>query len=189
MTDNISRCDWGSSDPLLIHYHDTEWGVHEHDDHRLFEFLALDCFQAGLSWLTVLRKRENFRKVFDNFKISSVASYGSKKVAQLITNPGIIRNRQKIEATINNARCITDIYEQFESFDKYIWQFTGYKTIINRWKEIAEIPATSKESDEMSKDLKKRGFKFAGSTICYAFMQSVGIVNDHVISCFRHSQV
>ncbi len=189
MADNKSKCDWGSSDPILLEYHDTEWGVPEHDDQKLFEFLALDCFQAGLSWLTVLRKRENFRKAFDNFKIPFVALYDSKKVKQLLDNPGIIRNKQKIDATINNARIILELLKDFDSFDKYIWQFTDYKTITNHWKTIGEIPATSKESDEMSKDMKRRGFKFAGSTICYAFMQSAGMVNDHTTDCFRHSQI
>lgn len=189
MTDNLTRCDWGISDPILIRYHDTEWGVPEHDDQKLFELLSLDCFQAGLSWLTILKKRENFRKAFNNFKISLVAVYDNNKVTQLLNNNGIIRNRQKIEATINNARRILDILEDFYSFDKYIWQFTDNKTINNQWKTIGEIPATSKESDEMSKDLRRRGFKFAGSTICYAFMQSAGMVNDHTIDCFRHGQV
>ncbi len=189
MSDNLTRCDWRTSEPVLIHYHDTEWGVPVHDDHKLFEYLALDCFQAGLSWLTVLKKRDNFRKAFDDFKILSVAAYDNKKIALLLDDPGIIRNRQKIEATINNARRILELLKDFKSFDKYIWQFTGYKTITNHWENISELPVTSKESDEMSKDLKKRGFKFAGTTICYAFMQSVGMVNDHTVDCFRHGQV
>ena len=189
MTDNLTRCDWRTSESILINYHDTEWGVSVHDDQKLFEFFALDCFQAGLSWLTVLKKRENFRKAFDDFKIPTVADYDNKKVTQLLNDPGIIRNRQKIESTINNAQRILDLLKDFESFDKYIWQFTGFKTITNHWKNIGELPVTSKESDEMSKDLKGRGFKFAGTTLCYAFMQSVGMVNDHTVDCFRHSQV
>ncbi len=189
MDNKISRCDWGSTDPLLIHYHDTEWGVPVHDDQKLFELLALDSFQAGLSWLIVLKKRENFRKTFDDFNISSVTSYDNKKVLLLLNDSGIIRNKQKITATISNAAKIIEVQKEFGSFDKYIWQFTGNKTITNQWKIISEIPAVSPESDIMSKDLKKRGFKFAGSTICYAFMQSAGMVNDHVTDCFRYNQV
>ena len=189
MADKLTRCDWRTSDQILLQYHDTEWGVPVHDDQKLFEFFALDCFQAGLSWLTVLKKRDNFRKAFDDFKIPSVASFDNKKVTQLLKDPGIIRNRQKIEAAINNAQRILDLLKDFKSFDRYIWQFTNYKTITNRWKNISELPVTSKESDEMSKDLKSRGFKFAGTTLCYAFMQSVGMVNDHTVDCFRHSQV
>ncbi len=181
-------CGWAKK-PLDIEYHDTEWGVPVHDDQKLFEFLVLDAFQAGLSWSTILVKRENFRKAFDSFDYRKIAKYEQKKIEELLQNKGIIRNKLKINATITNAIAFINVQKEFGSFDKYIWGFTGGKTKINAWEEMSEIPATSKESDAMSKDLKKRGFKFVGSTICYAFMQASGMVNDHVVSCFRYKEV
>ncbi|MBN1413793.1 MAG: DNA-3-methyladenine glycosylase I [Bacteroidales bacterium] len=185
---NRSTCGWPTKHQILIDYHDTEWGVPVHDDRLLFEFLVLDWFQAGLSWLTMLNKRENFRKAFDNFNIKTVASYHKKKTAQLLQNSGIIRNRQKIEATIRNAGKILEIIEKHGSLDAYIWQFTEGKMKINQWHTLKEIPATSPESDAMSRDLKSLGFGFSGSTMCYAFMQSVGMVNDHLVQCFRYKE-
>lgn len=177
------------NDPLMQQYHDTEWGVPKHDDRRLFEDIVLDGAQAGLSWRTILNKRENYRKAFDNFNAEKVARYNQQKIESLLKNEGIIRNRLKIESAIKNARAFLQAQEQFGSFDAYIWQFTDGKTIVNRRKSLKDIPATSKESDAMSKDLKKRGFTFVGSTICYAFMQAVGMVNDHTQNCFRHKEV
>ena len=182
------RCGWAFK-PLDMEYHDTEWGVPVHDDSKLFEFLVLDAFQAGLSWSTILAKRENFRKAFDNFDYQKIAKYNQHKIDELLQNEGIIRNKLKINATIGNAKAFMQIQKQFGSFDKYIWSFTGGKPIINKWETMKDIPATSPESDAMSKDLKKRGFKFVGSTICYAFMQAAGMVNDHLISCFRYKEV
>jgi len=173
----------------MITYHDEEWGVPVHDDRKLFEFMVLDCFQAGLSWKTILHKRENFRKAFDNFDFHKIAEYGEDKYETLLQDAGIIRNRAKIRGTISNARCFLEIRKEFGSFDRYIWQFTKGITIQNNLKSISEIPARSPESDAMSKDLVKRGFKFAGSTICYAFMQAAGMVNDHIVSCHRHGVV
>ena len=173
----------------MIAYHDTEWGVPLHDDQRLFEFMVLDAFQAGLSWLIVLRKREEFRKAFDHFDYKKIARYDEEKIQLLLKNEGIIRNQLKIRATVNNAQRFLELQNEFGSFDKYIWQFTGNKTIHNSWKQLAEIPAKSKESDAMSKDLLKKGFKFVGSTICYSFMQAAGMVNDHIISCTRHKEL
>lgn len=183
------RCGWSGDDPLYVAYHDEEWGVPVHDDRLLFEFLVLEGAQAGLSWITVLRKRENYRKVFDNFDADKIANYDDKKIAQLLEDPGIIRNRLKINAAIANARAFLEVQQEFGSFDAYIWQFVGGKPIINHWRSLAEIPAETVESRAMSKDLKKRGFKFVGPTICYAHMQATGMVNDHVISCFRHIQL
>jgi len=179
------RCPWPADDKLMITYHDEEWGVPIHDDRKLFEFIVLDAFQAGLSWKTVLHKRENFRKAFDNFKPEKIARYNEKKIQSLLADEGIIRNQQKIRATVQNANVFLSIQKEFGSFDKYIWQFTGHKTINNKWKDISHIPARSKESDAMSKDLIGRGFRFVGSTICYAFMQAAGMVNDHIVGCFR----
>ena len=173
----------------MIEYHDTEWGVPVHDDRKLFEFLVLDAFQAGLSWSIVLRKRENFRRAFSGFDYRKIAGYDRRKMDRLIADPGIIRNRLKIAATVTNAKAFLEVRKEFGSFDKYIWSFTEGKTIKNKWKTLAQIPATSKESDAMSKDLKKRGFKFVGSTICYAFMQAAGMVNDHLVDCFRYNEV
>jgi DNA-3-methyladenine glycosylase I len=181
-------CDWPGENKLMIEYHDTEWGVPVHDDHKLFELLMLDNVQAGLSWQTVLNKRENYRKAFDNFDPVKIARYNKRKIASLLNNPGIIRNRLKIEAVITNARAVLEIQKESGSFDAYIWQFVNGVPIRNSWKNLKEIPATSPESDAMSKALKKRGFKFVGSTICYAFMQSAGLVNDHLTHCFRYTQ-
>jgi DNA-3-methyladenine glycosylase I len=184
-----TRCNWAGSEPLYIHYHDTEWGVPLHDDRRLFEFLILDGFQAGLSWLTILKKRENYRQAFDQFDPFIIASYGSSKKKELLSNAGIIRNKLKIEAAIKNAASFLTVQQGFGSFDKYIWQFVGGSTLKNRWRTVAEIPAYTKESTAMSNDLKKRGFKFVGPTICYAFMQAAGLVNDHICNCFRYDEV
>lgn len=181
-------CDWPVDNKLMIEYHDTEWGVPVHDDCKLFEFLSLDVAQAGLSWQTVLNKRENYRKAFDHFDPAKIVRYKECKITSLLNNPGIIRNRLKIEAVVTNARAVLETRKEFGSFDAYIWQFVNGIPIRNRWTSLKEIPATSPESDAMSKALKKRGFKFVGSTICYAFMQSVGMVNDHIIHCFRYSQ-
>ena len=186
---NINRCSWPSDDPLMIAYHDSEWGVPLHDDRKLFEFMVLDGAQAGLSWSTVLRKRENYRKAFHGFDPKKIARYTVKDVQRLLKDEGIIRNRLKIESTITNAKKFLEVQKEFGSFDAYIWQFTGGKTVQHRCRRLGEIPATSKESDAMSKDLKKRGFKFVGSTICYAFMQAAGMVNDHLMGCFRYKQV
>ena len=183
------RCTWTNNNPYNIKYHDEEWGVPVHDDKKLFEFLLLDAFQAGLSWVTILKKRENFKKAFDNFDYNKIAEYKNDKVEELMNNAGIIRNKLKINATINNAQAFLKVQKEFGTFDKYIWQFVNHKTIINSFKTWKEIPATSKESDTMSKDLKKRGFKFVGSTICYAFMQAAGMVNDHEITCFRYKEI
>lgn len=182
------RCSWPKKE-LDIEYHDNEWGVPVHDDDKLFEFLVLDAFQAGLSWSTILNKRENFRKAFDNFDYKKIINYDQSKIDELLQDAGIIRNKLKIKATISNAKAFMEVQKEFGSFDKYIWSFTGGKTKINKWTELSQIPATSLESDNMSKDLKKRGFKFVGSTICYAFMQAAGMVNDHLVSCYRYKEI
>jgi len=184
-----TRCTWAGTEPIYIKYHDTEWGVPVHDDRRLFEFLILEGAQAGLSWLTILKKRPNYIKAFDNFDPRKVAAYNPRKVKELISNAGIIRNRLKIEATIQNARSFLAVQQEFGSFDKYIWQFVGGKTLKNSWNSVAEIPAQSAASAAMSSDLKKRGFKFVGPTICHAFMQATGLVNDHTVDCFRYEAV
>jgi DNA-3-methyladenine glycosylase I len=189
MHNEKSRCNWGSSNELLIQYHDEEWGVPVHDDNKLFEFLSLDCFQAGLSWLTILKKRESFRKAFDNFDIDKVAAYDDAKVEELSINEGIIRNAQKIKAVINNAQQILKIRKEFGSFDQYIWQFTEGKTISPKCEKMTDIAVQSDESDAMSRDMRKRGFQFIGSTICYAFMQSCGMINDHITNCYRHKEI
>ena len=183
------RCDWPGDNQLMIEYHDKEWGVPVHDDNKLFEFLILDGAQAGLTWQTVLNKRKNYHKAFSDFNPSKIARYGDKDVKRLLDNPGIIRNRLKIAATILNAKKFLEIQKEFGSFDTYIWQFVGGKPIKNKFKLLKEIPPTTKESDAMSKDLLKRGFKFVGSTICYAFMEAVGMVNDHQTNCFRYTIV
>jgi DNA-3-methyladenine glycosylase I len=183
------RCSWCLSSPKMIKYHDNEWGTPVHNDRKLFEFLVLDAFQAGLSWSTIINKRENFRKAFDNFDYKKIAKYNKTKVNSLLKDTGIIRNRLKIHATIDNAIAFIKVKKEFGSFDKYIWQFTGGKTKHNKWKTLKEIPAKTKESDVMSKDLKARGFRFAGSTICYAFMQATGMVNDHLTSCYRYKEI
>jgi len=183
------RCEWGTVSQLYIDYHDNEWGVPIHDDRTLFEFLILEGAQAGLSWETVLKKRENYRKAFSNFDPVKVSRYSDKKVEALMGNKGIIRNRLKITSAINNANRFLEIQKEFGSFDTYIWQFVNEKPITNRFKSIQEIPATTKESDAMSKDLKKRGFTFVGPTICYAHMQATGMVNDHIVGCFRYKEI
>ncbi|MEK6945418.1 MAG: DNA-3-methyladenine glycosylase I [Nanoarchaeota archaeon] len=185
----MKRCEWPGQNELMIDYHDKEWGVPLHDDRKLFEFLVLDAFQAGLSWEIVLKKRKGFENAFDNFNPVKIARYGEKDTNRLLSDANIIRNRQKITATITNAQKFLEVRKEFGSFARYIWQFTGHKTIRHNFKTTRELPATSKESDKMSEDLKKRGFKFVGSTICYAFMQAAGMVNDHVTSCFRYKEV
>jgi DNA-3-methyladenine glycosylase I len=185
----ISRCQWCLSDPIYIEYHDKEWGVPVHDDKKHFEFLILDAAQAGLSWLTVLKKRENYRKVFANFNPEIVANFGETEIQQLLQNPGIIRNNLKVRSAIQNAKAFLKIHEEFGSFDKFIWQFTDYKTIVNKLENIKQLPASSQESEAMSKSLKKRGFNFVGSTICYAYMQAAGMINDHLTTCFRYNEV
>jgi DNA-3-methyladenine glycosylase I len=183
------RCPWPGNDELMIRYHDIEWGVPLHDDQKLFEFLVLDAFQAGLSWSIVLKKRENFRRAFDKFDPLKISRYKKKKIESLLKNDGIIRNRLKIEATVSNTRAFLEIQKEFGSFDRYIWRFVNERPIVNKWKTLRQIPPSSRESDAMSKDLKLRGFRFVGSTICYAFMQAAGMVNDHVVSCFRYREV
>ena len=183
----ISRCPWPSDDALMIAYHDNEWGVPLHDDRKLFEFMVLDCFQAGLSWKTVLHKRENFRKVFDSFDYRKIAKYDQQKIDSLLQDTGIIRNKAKINGTIQNAKCFLEAQKEFGSFDRYIWSFTNGSTVVNKWKNLSELPSSSEISDAMSQDLVKRGFKFVGSTICYAFMQAIGMVNDHLTTCFRYT--
>jgi len=181
----IYRCPWVSPDPLMIKYHDEEWGVPLHDDRKLYEFLVLDAFQAGLSWSCIINKRENLRRAFDNFDPQKIAKYGEDKIAALLHDAGIIRNKSKITSTITNARLFLEVQKEYGSFDKYIWQFTGGQTLQPHRKQLTDVPATSPESDAMSAALKKLGFKFVGSTICYAFMQAAGMVNDHVEGCFR----
>lgn len=187
------RCSWPGQDPvkdtLMLNYHDTEWGAPLHDDRKLFEFLVLDAFQAGLNWSIILKKRENFRKAFSNFDPAKIAKFDKKRVAKLLKNDGIIKNRLKIEATVSNAQKFLEVKKEFGSFDRYIWQFTDYQTMQNGYKALKQLPAKTKESDAMSQDLKQRGFKFIGSTICYAFMQAAGMVNDHTVDCFRHKEV
>lgn len=186
---DFARCPWPGNDPQMTAYHDCEWGTPLHDDRRLYEFLVLDAFQAGLSWSTILKKRDNFHKAFDKFDFRKIARYDSKKVAKLLADPGIIRNRLKIAATITNAKAFLAIQKEFGSFDRYIWQFVDYNPIQNNWASLKQIPAKTAQSDDMSKDLKQRGFGFVGSTICYAFMQAAGLVNDHLVTCFRYNEV
>jgi DNA-3-methyladenine glycosylase I len=188
MDDDKTRCGW-ISDPLMQKYHDEEWGVPLHDDRKLFEYMVLDAFQAGLSWKTILNKRENFRKAFLDFDPDKIAGFDEQKYEALMADPGIIRNRAKIRATIGNARAFIKVREEFGSFDKYIWSFVNYTPIVNSWETLTELPAKTEISDRMSKDLIRRGFKFVGSTICYAFMQAAGMVNDHVNGCFRHDEI
>ena len=183
----MQRCDWARNDPA-IEYHDEEWGVPQHDDQRLFEFLILEGAQAGLSWDTILRKRENYRESFDNFDAKKIALYDEEKQAELLINEGIVRNRLKIASATQNAKAFLQIQKEFGSFDKYIWNFVGGKPIVNKWKNLSEVPAKTEISDAISKDLKKRGFNFVGSTIMYAFMQACGLVNDHLVSCFRYKE-
>jgi DNA-3-methyladenine glycosylase I len=183
-----TRCPWPSNDPLMIAYHDDEWGIPLHDDLRLFEFMVLDCFQAGLSWRTVLHKRENFRTAFDNFDPRLIAGYDQEKINSLLQDKGIVRNKAKINGTLQNAKSFLLVQEEFGSFDSYIWKFTNGQTIFNKWENLGQIPSRSSLSDRMSADLVKRGFKFVGSTICYSFMQAIGMVNDHLVSCYRYSR-
>ncbi|MCP4152499.1 MAG: DNA-3-methyladenine glycosylase I [bacterium] len=186
----IKRCQWAPQDkPLYVKYHDEEWGVPLHDDHRLFEAIILDGAQAGLSWWTILNRRENYRKAYDNFDPVKIAAYDENKIQELLQNKGIIRNKLKIRSSVTNAQACLKIIEEFGSLDKYLWGFVNGETIVNRWKSMKELPISSKESDAMSKDLKKRGFKFVGTTILYAFMQATGMFNDHTVDCFRYKEV
>jgi DNA-3-methyladenine glycosylase I len=184
----MTRCPWAKSD-LYIRYHDSEWGVPVHDDRLLFEFLILEGAQAGLSWETILNKRDNYRRAFDNFDASIVSKYGASKRRSLLANAGIVRNRLKIDAAIQNAKVFLAVQKEFGSFDQYLWGFVAHMPKQNAWKSIKQVPAKTLESDAMSKDLKRRGFKFVGSTICYALMQAVGMVNDHLLDCFRHDEL
>ena len=186
---NKNRCAWAGNDALYQSYHDTEWGVPLHDDRRLFEFLVLEGAQAGLSWITILRKRDNYRSAFDGFDAARIAAYDANKIESLLQNPGIVRNRLKIEATVINARRFREVQERYGSFDTFVWQFVGGKPRQNHWRGLAEVPSSTPESDAMSKELKRRGFKFVGTTICYAHMQATGMVNDHTTDCFRHREL
>jgi DNA-3-methyladenine glycosylase I len=188
MEDDKIRCGWSLKDQLYKDYHDHEWGTPLHDDTRLFEMLNLEGAQAGLSWHTVLVKRENYRHAFDNWDAKKIARYTDKKVEKLLLDPGIIRNRLKIQATISNAKAFLKVQEEFGSFDRYIWQFVQHKPIVNNFRSLSEVPAKTPISDAMSKDLLKKGFKFAGSTICYAFMQATGMVNDHLVTCWKRGK-
>ena len=185
----MKRCEWANASALEQEYHDKEWGRPVHDDRLLFEFLILEGAQAGLSWATILKKREGYREAFDNFQANKVARYSAARIADLLSNPKIVRNKLKVNAAVINARAYLDIQDEFGSFNNYVWTFVGGQTIQNSWKKISEIPASSAESEAMSKDLKKRGFKFVGPTICYAFMQAVGMVNDHIIDCHMYHRI
>lgn len=187
--DDVKRCEWAGNDPLYVAYHDREWGIPEHDDRKLFEMLILEGAQAGLSWSTILKKRENYRRAFDNFDPNIVAQYGDEKIAALLSDEGIVRNRLKINAGVQNARAFLQVQDEFGSFDAYIWRFVDGEPLVNASEDLNQIPAQTPESEAMSKDLKKRGFSFVGPTICYAFMQAVGMVNDHVIDCFRYGEI
>lgn len=186
---NKLRCVWCGDDPLYRDYHDNEWGVPVFDDQKLFEFLILEGMQAGLSWITILRKRENFRKAFSQFKVTTIARYPNEKLETLLQNPGIIRNRRKVYGVVQNAKAFLKTQEQFGTFSDFIWRYTEGKSIINKWRKHSQLPATTSISDVMSKDLKKMGYTFIGSTICYAFMQAVGMVNDHCIDCYRYHEL
>jgi DNA-3-methyladenine glycosylase I len=186
---NKQRCAWAGEDALYRQYHDTEWGVPLHDDRALFEFLILEGAQAGLSWITILRKRENYRAAFDGFDAARIAAYGANKIESLLQDAGIVRNRLKVAAAVINAQKFLDVQDEFGSFDSFIWRFVDGKPKQNRWRSPAEIPASTPESDAMSRELKRRGFKFVGSTICYAHMQATGMVNDHTMDCFRHKEL
>lgn len=183
------RCAWVPDDELYMEYHDREWGVPVHDERKHFEFLILDGMQAGLSWITILRKRENFRKAFDGFEPDIIAGYDEHKIRSLLNNAGIIRNRRKIEGAVANARSFLDVQEKFGSFDAFVWSFVDGKTVQNRWRSIQDIPASTEASEDMSMELKRRGFKFVGPTICYAYMQAAGMVNDHTLDCFRYPEL
>jgi DNA-3-methyladenine glycosylase I len=184
-----TRCAWAGTDPLSVAYHDEEWGVPLHDERRLFEMLILEGAQAGLSWITILRKREAYRRAFDGFDPEKVARYREPRIERLLQDPGIVRNRLKVEGAVRNARAFLDVQREFGSFDRYIWQFVGGRPRRNAWRSMQEIPASTPESDAMSRDLKRRGFTFVGSTICYAFMQATGLVNDHLVDCYRYAKV
>ncbi len=186
---SMRRCPWPGSDPLYLHYHDTEWGLPLHDDVKLFELLNLEGAQAGLSWITILRKREHYRLVFDSFVPQAVAAYTRRKIEVLLLDPGIVRNRAKVEGAVTNARAYLKLVQEVGSFDSYLWEFVGGNPIQNRWTSMKEVPARTAESTAMSKDLRKRGFTFVGPTICYAFMQASGLVNDHLVDCYRHTEV
>jgi len=186
---HIRRCPWPGDDPLMIAYHDTEWGVPVHDDRKQFEFLTLEAAQAGLSWRTVLHKREGYRRAFADFDPEKVARFTPAKIEKLLLNPGIIRNRLKVQAAVKNARLFLKVREEFGTFDAYLWRFVDGKPVVNHWKSLKQLPATSKESDALSKDLKQRGFKFVGSTVIYAHMQAAGMVNDHLADCFRRAEI
>lgn len=187
--DDKTTCEWPTNDALMIEYHDEEWGVPLHEDQKLFEFLVLDAFQAGLSWRTVLHKRENFRKAFDGFDPCLIANYNENDFNRLMADIGIIRNKAKVKGTIQNARCFLEVQKEFGTFDTYIWQFTEGKTLNNKLNSLTEMPVCSPESDAMSRDLRSRGFKFVGSTICYAFMQATGMINDHLVNCWRYQEL
>lgn len=182
----MERCNWANQSELEKKYHDTEWGVPVHDDQKLFEFICLEGAQAGLSWFTILQKREGYRAAFDNFDFKKIAHYNQEKIDLLIKNPNIVRNKLKIKSVVTNAKVTLKVIEEFGSLNEYIWSFVKRKTIINQWKNASEIPTSTKISDQMSKDMKKRGYKFIGTTICYALMQAIGMVNDHTTNCFRH---
>ena len=186
---NRHRCVWPGDDPLYRAYHDNEWGVPLHDDRRLFEFLVLEGAQAGLSWITILRKRENYRAAFDDFDAKRIAAYGANKIESLLLDAGIVRNRLKVSSAVVNAQKFLNVQDEFGSFDRFIWQFVGGEPMQNKWRSQNYVPASTKESDAMSRELKKRGFKFAGTTICYAYMQAVGMVNDHTTDCFRYAEL
>ena len=183
------RCSWCGSDELYVKYHDEEWGTPVHDDRRHFEFLVLESAQAGLSWITILRKRKNYKKAYDDFDVRKVSNYDQTKYNELIQNNGIVKNKAKISASINNAKCFLKIQEEFGSFDKYIWSFTNNRPVVNGWNSISELPARSELSDRVSSDLKARGFRFLGSIIIYAYLQATGLVNDHITKCFRHDTI
>ena len=189
MQNKLTRCEWPGNNELSINYHDKEWGVPLHDDNSLFEYLILDTFQAGLSWQTILNKRKNFQKAFHNFNAKKISKYSEKDKSRLLNDSGIIRNKLKINASIINAQKFLEVQKEFGSFDKYIWQFTNYKTIHNKFRTLSNLPSKTEESEKMSEDLKKRGFKFCGPTVCYAFMQAAGMVNDHTTDCFRYKEV
>lgn len=184
-----NRCPWANSDPLLIQYHDEEWGVPQHDDRVLLEYIILDGAQAGLSWLTILRKREGYREAFQGFDAAKIAAYDAAKVALLLQDPGIVRNRQKVNSAVKNAGAFLSVRQEFGSFDQYVWSFVGHQTWKNNWRTDSEVPAKTPEAEALSRDLKQRGFSFVGPTICYAFMQAAGLVNDHLVTCFRYDQV
>ncbi len=189
MSDDVTRCAWAGSDPEMLAYHDTEWGVPVHEDPIHFEFLVLEGAQAGLSWSTILKRRAGYRKAFAGFDVAKVARFTPARVDKLLTDPGIIRNRAKVEATVRNARAFLVVQEEFGSFDAYMWGFVGGQPVVNKWRRIGQVPATSAESDALSKDLRRRGFGFVGPTIVYAHLQAAGLINDHLISCFRYAEL